>query len=227
LEWHCEWKNGTIDVYFGPYKKGKYKLLEEPYCHKCAHPGVTTEECTWHHSLYGFNRIYAMGKYYPSVKRAKDDLLSYHIWAFKKWMRYSLPLGDALSLLVKNRYPELLNSEVIVPVPLHPDRIHKRGYNQSLELAKVMGNKLNIKVIDALVKFEDVEMRPLNWKQRREVVDGLYGIREELEQYIRNKVILLLDDVVTTGFTVSECAQVLISSNAKEVNVLAAGRSVL
>jgi len=227
LEWTCAKTNNTIEVYFGPYFKGTYKLLEEPFCRICSHVGVTTEKCTWHDLLYGFNRIYAMGKYLPSVRRAKDDLLSYHILGFKKWRNYAYPLGKALALLVQQSYSELLESHLTVPVPLHPEKVVQRGYNQALDLANVVDSYLRIPIADVLIKTRDVDMRPLKWQDRKEAVKGLYTINNTLKNQVRGKNIILIDDVVTSGFTASECANVLLESGAKRVNVLTAGRSVL
>jgi len=227
LEWTCSKTNNTLEVYFGPYLKGVYKLLEEPFCHICCHSGVTTEQCTWHHLLYGFNRIYAMGRYFPYVRRAKDDLLSYHIWAFKKWRNYAHPLGNALEVLVQQSYKELLKSQLMVPVPLHPNKVIQRGYNQALELANVLNSYLKIPVADVLIKTRDVDMRPLKWEQRKEAVEGLYTINNTLRDQVRGKNVILIDDVITSGFTASECSKVLLESGAKRVNVLTAGRSVL
>ena len=227
MEWSCAKTDNEIAVYFGPFYKGVYKLLEEPFCHVCSHVGITTEDCTWHHALYEFDRVYAMGKYFPYARRAKDDLLSYHIWGLKKWRKYAIPLGNALALTVQNNYNELLESKLIVPVPLHPDKVKRRGYNQTLELAGVLSNCLKIPVLDVLIKTEDVDMRPLSWKERRDAVKGLYLINVDQKDQIQGKPIVLLDDVVTTGFTVSECSKILKESGAIRVNVLALGRDVI
>jgi len=114
-----------------------------------------------------------------------------------------------------------------VPIPLHTDKLNERGYNQSLELAKVVGGSLNITVSEMLSKTRNVDMRALNWEERRDAVSGLYALQNNAVIEARNQKILLIDDVVTTGFTVSECAQVLKDAGADCVNVLAAGRTVI
>jgi len=227
MEWSCKKVNNEIEVYYGPFLKGQYRLLEEPFCHVCAHSGVTTDQCTWHHSLCGLERIYAMGKYVPYPISAEEDLLSYHIWGFKKYQSRAYPLGKGLEVTVQAVYSELLESTVMVPIPLHTDKLNERGYNQSLELAKVVGGSLNITVSEMLSKTRNVDMRALNWEERRDAVSGLYALQNNAVIEARNQKILLIDDVVTTGFTVSECAQVLKDAGADCVNVLAAGRTVI
>jgi len=227
MDWSCKKINSEIDMYYGPFPKGQYKLLEEPFCKVCAHSGVTTDKCTWHHSIYGLQRIYAMGKYVPYPISAKEDLLSYHIWGFKKYQTRAYPLGKGLEVTVQTVYRELLESTVMVPVPLHTDKLNERGYNQSFELAKVIGDSLDITVREMLSKTRDVDMRALNWEERKEAVKGLYALQSSAVNDVSNQKMLLIDDVVTTGFTVSECAQVLKDAGADCVNVLAAGRTVI
>lgn len=227
MEWSCRKINNEIEVYFGPFLKGKYELLQEPFCHVCAHSGVTTENCSWHHSITGLERIYAMGKYVPYPSRAEEDLLSYHIWGFKTWKNYAQPLGKGLEVTVEALYKELLKSTVLVSVPLHPDRLKERGYNQSLELANVIGDSLEIPVKEVLLKTRNVDMRALNWEERRDAVEGLYSFKDNAQRQIRGQKVLLIDDVVTTGFTMSACASLLKDVGAASVNALVAGRAVI
>jgi len=227
VEWSCRKINNEIEVYFGPFLKGKYELLQEPFCHVCSHSGVTTENCSWHHSITGLERIYAMGKYVPYPSRAEVDLLSYHIWGFKTWKSYAQPLGKGLEVTVEALYKELLKSTILVPIPLHPDKLKERGYNQSLELANVVGASLEIPVKEVLLKTRNVDMRALNWEERRDAVEGLYSLRDNAQSQIQGQKVLLIDDVVTTGFTMSTCASLLNDAGAESVCALVAGRAVI
>jgi len=139
---------------------------------------------------------------------------------------YAFPLGEALALMVQHCYTELLESELLVPVPLHLEEFRQRGYNQALEIARVLSERLDIPLSYVLEKIRTLNMRPLKWKDRREAVKGAYRLKN-LRDYIQGKHVLLVDDVVTTGFTASECSDVLIKSGAKQVNVLALARTVL
>jgi len=227
MEWSCRKTNKEIEVYFGPFLKGRYELLREPFCHKCAHSGVTTENCLWHHSIRNIERIYAMGKYVPYPSRAEDDLLSYHIWGFKKWKNYAYPLGKGLEVTVRTLYKELLESTTIVPIPLHPEKLKERGYNQSLELSIVVGDSLNVPVKEVLLKTRNIDMRTLDWEERREAVKGLYSLKKKAINEIQSQKVLLIDDVVTTGFTMSECASLLKDAGASSLHALVAGRTII
>lgn len=220
LEWVCQRLGNEIQV---SKIIGVYKLIEEPYCHVCGQPNVTTENCQMHRHLYGFDRIYVMGEYH----KTEDDLLSVHIRELKKKKQYAEPLGKALALTVKDLYNELLNADIMVPVPLHKVEFLKRGFNQSLELAKIVGDILHIDVVFAVKKLRPVNMKELGRSERREVVKNLYQIIDYQKNKIFNKHIVLIDDVVTSGFTVSECSEVLKRAGVKRVDVLALARTVL
>jgi ComF family protein len=176
--------------------------------------------------MSGLDRIYAMGRYVPHPVDAEQDLLSYHIRGFKKYKNYAYPLGKGLEVVTREIYKELLECTIIVPVPLHPEKFAERGYNQSSELAKVVAEGLGIPVEDLLQKTRNVDMRALSWEERRGAVEGLYALQTNASEKIRGQRVLLVDDVVTTGFTMSECGTLLNDAGAASVNVLVAGRTV-
>lgn len=146
--WRVDFRDTGIAVFFGSKYYGEYVLLKEPFCSKCAYPGVTTEECSWHWDDYGFERLYAMGAYLSSSTReGYRDLLSKHIRGLKKFPRYSVPLSLGLAECMRNKYPELLEMDLIVPVPLFETELKMsegEEYNQSVELSKVISQEVGI-----------------------------------------------------------------------------------
>jgi predicted amidophosphoribosyltransferase len=213
-------------VFFGPYHKGNYVLLAEPYCRICAHTDVDTECCVDHQDLDGFERIYAMGKYVRVPQLGGDDLLTHHIRTLKKYLSHASPLGKGLEIVARELNPELLDSTMIVPIPQHPDKLAERGFNQSLELSKVVGDGLNLPVKDVLVKTENIDLRSLTGKEaRRLAVEDMYTQGEDCSEMVGGEKILIIDDVVTTGFTASKCARLLKEAGAESINVLVAGRT--
>jgi hypothetical protein len=230
--WKCRYAGDKIFVTYLGYEKGEYLLLREPYCHKCACPGVTTEQCRWHDEDYGFDRIYAMGAYLKREvieEREEEDFLSSHILGLKQYPGYAVPLGLGLVECVKNRYQELERSDLINPIPKFPTELKvatdppEVAYNQSVELLSIVSLNMKIASIDVLRKTRPQSMRGLGEVGRRSVVNGLYVF--ENVAAVRDKRILLVDDVSTSGATASECAKVLIDAGAKAVNILVAGRA--
>jgi competence protein ComFC len=165
-----------------------------------------------------------MGIYYPK-RYEKRDLLSKHIISLKNDKRYAIPLGVALFIVMKNRYPDLCAADLMTAVPLSREEYNVRGFNQSIELANIVGSELGIKVEHLLFKSKTLAMKGRSYDERKALVQGLYQVLKSKIGLIYGKYILLVDDVVTSGFTVSECSKVLKNSGAKEVDVIALART--
>jgi len=230
--WRCVLRNGKIDVYSNDNLKGAYTLLEEPFCKYCSSPNTTTENCSLHTQCHSFARAFAMGAYFPSRgnpgSKGWNDLLSKHIRGLKMYPNYAVPLGLGLTLCIKHVFASLPKVDLIVPVPKHATEYkvshdaQKRPYNQAIELAKVISSKTRIPIAEALIKIRAQKMKGLSEDDRCAVVKGIYQINGNAK--ISEKKILILDDVLTSGATVSECSSVLLQNGVQNVNVLVAGR---
>lgn len=230
--WRCVLtKDRTIEVYSSDNLKGKYQLLEEPYCKYCSSPNTTTEECTLHQRCYGFTRAFAIGSYFPSRgnpdSKGWNDLLSNHIRGVKLYPGYSVPLGLGLTLCIKHVYSSLQNMDLIVPVPkfsseLRVSQDNGRSFNQAIEIANVINGQIKMPVAEALLKLKAQKMKGLSEDERWKAVKGIYQIKDDVD--IAGKKVLLIDDVFTSGATLSECSSVLLKNGAQNVNVLVAGR---
>ena len=123
-------------------------------------------------------------------------------------------------------YAYLLNEDnewelpdLIIPVPLHPAKLRKRGYNQSESIAKGMSFVLNIPVLsDNLIRIEDTETQTR--KSRFGRYENLKNAFRCLDKNsLMSKHILLIDDVMTTGATLEACATVLLSIDGTVISV--------
>jgi ComF family protein len=222
--WFCRQINGRIAVYLDDNFKGYYVTMEAPFCEICAHPGTDTKSCREPHSSDGFDSVCSMGLYYPR-RYSKNDLLSSHILKLKNDREFAIPLGVGMAITINNHYTALLKSDILVPVPCTNEEKERRGYNQALELAKVLEGKLAIPVFQALIKNKSLSLQFKDWSSRQSAVDGLYSPAEAAIDKIQNKKVLLVDDVLTTGSTCAECARQLKSIGARLVNVIVAGRT--
>jgi len=109
--------------------------------------------------------------------------------------------------------------DMIIPVPLHPSRKRKRGYNQSAKFAEGLSEKLNIPFSDDfMVRSMRTETQTRKSKLSRwENMDGVFGVKAP--QIIQGKKILLVDDVVTTGSTLEACAHALLKAGCCELSI--------
>lgn len=114
--------------------------------------------------------------------------------------------------------------DLLVPVPLHPSRLRRRGFNQSLELARFLGRVLEVPVArDVLVRQRNtVAQSTLTRSERLSNLKGAFVVRKEL---CRDRSIVLVDDVMTTGTTLRTCAATLRKAGAGRVDVLVLARA--
>jgi predicted amidophosphoribosyltransferase len=220
--------NNTIIITIFSKKKVEsitYNLLREPYCKKCSFH-EPTDKCRWHHSDT-MDRTYAIGLYYPKRSQTQDAL-SYHILMLKSSKFSAEPLGYAMSILIKERYKELLEIDYITPIPKHSDEYkydRETGdrYNQAEELANIISKEINKPKINLLNKNKPWSQRNKDWYQRQDIPDDIYSITESNIK-LEGKSILLIDDVRTSGATGSKCASLLKERGANKVYLFVAGR---
>ena len=106
--------------------------------------------------------------------------------------------------------------DCMVPVPLSTQRFKKRGYNQSQFLAKFVAKELGLPMRGCLKKIRETpKQSTLNASARRENLKGAFAPRKNCPA--AGKTVLLVDDVLTTGSTMDECARVLRKNGAKAI----------
>lgn len=129
-------------------------------------------------------------------------------------------------LLETQRRAPLSTATRIVPVPLHPERERERGFNQAALLGGALSSftKLPLDVL-SLVRVTHTEQHRagMDARARRETVEDAFRVARP--RLVEDERILLIDDVFTTGATVSACASVLRAAGAAEVFVLTVARA--
>ncbi|WP_200975226.1 ComF family protein [Echinicola sp. 20G] len=137
-------------------------------------------------------------------------------------------LGQVLGKLYGQRLKQSgieVRWDFIIAVPLHPLKEKRRGYNQSLQFALGLASPLNIPIDQSLVRTKfTVTQTKKSRIARIENVEKVFGLTGKTN--LEGKTILLVDDVMTTGATLSACANVLLDAGARQVDlaVIAAGR---
>ncbi len=129
-------------------------------------------------------------------------------------------LGELLAEAVTTRSEP--KPELILPVPLHRSRLSERGYNQAMELVRHISNQLTIPfAYDHLKRLRHTAAQTsLKGKDRRKNLRGAFAVEGKLPGHVA-----LLDDVVTTGATVSELARVLKRAGVESVEIWAIARA--
>ena len=118
-----------------------------------------------------------------------------------------------------------MQSDVLVPVPLHANREAKRGYNQAVLVAKAVGRQVGLPVLGgALLRVRDTASQTrLNRDERKQNVDAAFTC-VTCAPFV-GKRITLVDDVATTGATLDACAATLLACGAQGVNAFTLARA--
>jgi ComF family protein len=139
---------------------------------------------------------------------------------------HDLGLGLLLGALVRQAWElrALPRPDCIVPVPMLPGRVLRRGFNQSAELARMLGAVLDQKpLMDGLRKIRDTKAQSsLGRAARRRNVMGAF----EASPTVSGRRVLLVDDVMTTGATLTACASACLDVGAVGVDVLVLARAL-
>ena len=119
------------------------------------------------------------------------------------------------------------NFSCVIPVPLSSQRLKERGYNQSLEIARVVAKELDLPLdYKHLLRIKHgIPQERLNKKERFKAVQGMFAVCNQ--QSVSKRHVLLLDDIMTTGATIQECTRVLLAAGAKAVSVAVVARTGL
>jgi ComF family protein len=160
--------------------------------------------------------------YYDDVVRA-----ALHHFKFNHKTALGGPLAELLLASLPNDM-KFSHYHAVIPVPLHPSRQRQRGYNQSAILAKYVAKRMNVPIMSNNLR----RIRPTD---EQALIAGRDARRQNVEQAfqvtspasVQGKSVIVIDDIMTTGATVNECARVLKKSGAASVLVLAVARRVL
>ena len=183
---------------------------EDPPCAKCVK------------SPPPFGKARAYGLYDRSLRQV------IHLLKYRRKTYLAKPLGRLLfSVFTENWNPDQI--DIVIPVPLHGGRLRKRGFNQTYQLVRKWSGSLCLP--EPPKKFPPIINNEVLFRKRRtkaqvgmtrgermKNIKGVFGVRDSL--LIKEKNVLIVDDVFTTGATAGECAKTLLKHGAAKVDIL-------
>ncbi len=135
-------------------------------------------------------------------------------------------LAPLLAQLMAQTGPPVVIIDAIVAVPLHPTRLRKREFNQSLLLARSLGKRWNLPVLTNVLLRTKLTPPQTSLSRRARLTNLRKCFAVKRPDVIEGKNILVVDDVFTTGTTVNECAKTLRKAGAQSVHVQTLARTV-
>lgn len=204
------------------------ELAGGDYCSRCGAPqgrgvGVIRDclSCRDYREGFGTRGVIAAGRYEGTLKEVCLAL------KFGGERRLAEPLAAWLAQLAFDR-GVADKIELVVPMPLHPYRRLSRGYNQAELIAKPLAQALAKPLFDVLRRVEKTQRQAtLSAAQRKGNVEGAFEVRAGRMSDIEGKLVLLVDDVMTTGATLGAAARTLKKAGAKGVYGAVAARAAL
>jgi ComF family protein len=194
------------------------RWIEPPFCSICGIPFISKKvenhpcgACVTHRKYFTMARAWGAyeGSLQEAIHRWKYEGKTYLTPFFAEWMEEGL-----------NRYWGPHSLDLLIPAPLHPQRLRERGFNQALLLVKELSRRTGIPYRKTILqkKKPTIPQVNLSGTEREKGLRGAFQVigKEEL----LGKSVLLVDDVYTTGATVNECSKVLLRGGAKRVDVL-------
>ena len=195
-------------------------LLTEQKCYKCKKIITNHGEICFNcmkNDIYYLDGIFVVSDF-------KNELLKDVIYTYK--YKFIKELSDPLGLLIVQ---SIINNDLkiqknIIPVPLHPRRYRWRGFNQATLLAKSLDIRDSEILENVLirVKYTKSQVKLKNKFQRIENIKNAFKVKNK--DKIKNKEIVLIDDITTTTSTLTECAKSLKKSGAKKVYAIVLAR---
>ena len=199
--------------------------VHSPLCPTC---GVPFHGCGPDHECSGcltkrryFNRARACAVYGGIIGADNPLALALHRYKYG----CDVTLAPTLGKFLADYCPLTVDHDLLVPVPLHINRLRWRGFNQALLLAKPLAKHCSAQ-LHPFVLCRTRATQPqvgLGEAERRSNIAGAFAVRDAA--LVRNRSVLLLDDVYTTGATVNECARTLRRAGARQVDVLVLARA--
>jgi len=220
-------KDPTLDnlaPYFCPSCREDIQPVHFPICNRCGIPFALREdenhlcgECIEGNGY--FRKARAFGLYTGTLRKA------IHLLKFGKRTGLARPLG-ALSRLAFSRFWDKDLVDLLIPVPLHIKRLRERGFNQSFLLIKEWVREEGI-ACDTGILRRVRQTRPHSELSRKERISNVRGaFKLTRPEKVKDRTVILVDDVYTTGATVNECARLIKEAGAKDVDILTLARAV-
>lgn len=202
---------------------------ENTVCLSCARKLPLTDDC-----LSPYDNITARLLWGRMPLEMATALTYYHPRAYTSLLMYKLKYGNepdigawfgrymANSLMPYGVFDDI---DIIIPLPIHKRRERERGYNQSQEIARGIGDISSIKVRNNIVERSryTVSQTKLTHTDRTKNVKGAFTLLHP--DAIRGKHVLLVDDIITTGATIASCANELAKAEDVKISIMTVGRT--
>ncbi len=197
---------------------GKITFITKPYCSLCANPFSYEED---DQAICG-HCVIKTPKYDKAISILKYDEHSKKLIHKFKYQDQLHVLNYLVDLMTNMSSDIINNVDYIVPVAMHKYKLLKRGYNQAALLAMRIAKNKKITYLPQLLTKENNTSAQAGLKREHRLknIKNSFSLNPKFKNLIKNKNILLIDDVITTGATIDECCKLLRTAHPEKIFVL-------
>ena len=203
--------------------QAKAMRIVPPFCARCSEPfpgaiigSFTCANCA-HRTLH-FEAAVAVYRSRGIVRRIVHD------FKYNRQMHLRHVVGGWLCRTLEDSRLHGRPFDLVVPVPLHPARQRERGFNQALLLAELVSARISVPIRAVLERVRyTTTQTAFDRTERMENLHNAFRLRKKAD--VRHLRVLLIDDVLTTGATLSECARILRKAGALSIHAATAARA--
>ena len=211
------------DDYLCPACQEKASRIKPPFCATCSEPfqGAITEAFSCANCAHRLLHFASAVAAYRSRGVVRKILLDFK---YGQQIHLRHPVAEWLIETLDDPRLRGRRFDVVIPVPLHPTRKRERGFNQAELLAQILSVKAGLVIQEMLERIRyTTTQTAFDRAERMENLQGAFRLRKKA--HVRGLRVLLIDDVLTTGSTLSECARVLKAAGAISVHAATAARA--
>ena len=146
-----------------------------------------------------------------------------HCLKYKEMKSLGIRLGNDIGCALTAN-PEFSRADYLIPVPLHSCKKRERGYNQSELICAGIRQKFPMPVLFSVIqRIRNTQSQTeLTLEERILNVENAFEMRKKIRYFVKGKIFIIVDDVITTGSTINACAEELISHGAQKVLAVSA-----
>lgn len=213
----------------------KIEFLKKQACPICGVESKTGARCFNCRAKTELDGVIAATAYFGKERKESLAKKAIHIFKYQFVKDLAGPLAAIIGRQIKNRqvvkiektfiFGPDMNNKLIVPVPLHPKRFRWRGFNQAELLAENLAKYFKLPLEKTALARQKNNIPQAEVRDRRERMENIKDAFICVDgAKVKDKIVILVDDVATTSATLGECAKALKNSGAKEVWGVVAAR---
>lgn len=208
-------------IYFCPSCSQQLVQIKKDFCFYCLKPsynGLTHVKCLKKWGVDGALSFFYYNNFLKQIIKEIKYRGAVEIW--KEFIK-AIPTSYFKKL---SFFKSLSEALYLQPIPLHKNKLNKRGFNQAKIMTDFFNQFLNFSIIDSLLRIKDTQNQAQIKEKKKRYINLRNAFKVINQANLLNKSVILVDDVITTGYTIAEATKTLKKAGALKVYCLSLAR---